>query len=135
MNSNIFNILQKQTVKFIKPLYGTGIACKEKNRRESFQMCLSLSLHNYKVVLKVRISFILKLNMFMVAIWIPGNHESSLKKNNLQVVPYKMSLCLFYTICQLNPIFLIFYKNKLLSLYKHYNAINLLFNSFTFIIL
>ena len=35
---------------------GTGISCKEKTCKEIFQMCLSLSFHNYKFVFKVRIS-------------------------------------------------------------------------------
>ena len=35
---------------------GTGISRKEKLCKENFQMCLSLSFHNYKIVFKVRIS-------------------------------------------------------------------------------
>ena len=33
---------------------GTGISCKEKNRKENFQMCLSFSFHSY--FFKARIS-------------------------------------------------------------------------------
>ena len=35
---------------------GTGISRIEKLRKENFQMCLSLSFHNYKIDFKVRIS-------------------------------------------------------------------------------
>ena len=36
-------------------LKGTGMSCKEKIRKENFQMFLSLSFNNYKIVFKVRI--------------------------------------------------------------------------------
>ena len=38
----------------------TGISCKEKIRKDNFQMCLSLSFHDYKIVFKDRISTPLK---------------------------------------------------------------------------
>ena len=34
---------------------GTGISCKENIRKENFQMRLSLSFHNNKIVFKVQI--------------------------------------------------------------------------------
>ena len=41
----------KANLSFICIILGTGIS-----RKENFQMCLSLSFHNYKIVFKVRIS-------------------------------------------------------------------------------
>ena len=35
---------------------GTGKSCKEKTRKEIFQMSLSLIFHNYKIVFKDRIN-------------------------------------------------------------------------------
>ena len=35
---------------------GTKISCKKKIRKGNFQMCLSLSFYNYRIVFKVRIS-------------------------------------------------------------------------------
>ena len=34
----------------------TGISCKNKIRKENFQMCLSLSFNNYKIGFKIRIT-------------------------------------------------------------------------------
>ena len=61
---------------------GTGISCKEKNRKENFKMNVSLSFHNYKIVFKVRISSPLQTSQLMVPIGkkpAPGDHESCLK--------------------------------------------------------
>ena len=51
----IKNLPQLHPLKVSK-IFGTGISCKEKIRKEHFQICLSLSFYIYKIVFKVRIS-------------------------------------------------------------------------------
>ena len=68
----------------------------QRKASQGFYKCI-LSYHNYKLVFKVRISYPLN-NMLMVAILKKialGDHESSLKKLCLPVVPCKMFLCQF----------------------------------------
>ena len=79
----------------LKLWIGTGISCKEKICIANFQMGLSLSFNNYKIVFKVRISSPL-------LTWLvngPNRKETRPRRpriqiENLETLPCKMSLCL-----------------------------------------
>ena len=60
----------------------TGISCKEKNRKENFQMFLSLIFLITKLFLESESLLLFKLNYLMVPIGnkpAPGDHESIFK--------------------------------------------------------